>query len=168
MLDYLIVGKIVNSKGLSGEVKVSPMTKSPGRFDDLSFAYVDSHGEKIKYGIEHVSYTNKFILIKLEGINSLEKAQKLKGQYLYVDRSNAIKLSNGEYFLSDIIGLDVFDTNNKQLGKISEIYSPGGNDVYEITGRDKSKILIPAIGKVIKKVDLDGGYMIVELLEGLV
>ncbi len=168
LLDYLIVGKIVNTKGLLGEIKVSPMTQIPKRFDDLSFVYVEIKGEKIKYSIRSVTYTAKFVLLKLGKINTLEDAQKLKGCYLYVDRSNAIKLSEDEYFLSDIIGLDVFDINDKYLGKITEIYSPGGNDVYEITDNGKNKVLIPAIGEVIKRVDLHGGYMIIELLEGLV
>lgn len=168
MQDYLIVGKIVNTKGLMGEVKVYPITQYPRRFDDLTFVYVETKNGKSKFDIERVSYTTKFVLLKLKGIDCLEDAEKLKGCLLYVDRSNAIKLSEDEYFIGDIIGLDVYDIHNQYLGKINDVYSPGSNDVYEVIDKNENKILIPAISQVIKKIDLYGGYMIVELLEGLV
>lgn len=168
MLDCLTVGEIVNTRGLSGEVKVYPTTPNPRRFDDLSFVYVGINDEKVKYCIERVSYNSKFVILKFEGINSIEDAEKLKGCLLYIDRSDAIELSEDEYFIGDIIGLDVFDKDNNYLGKICEVYTPGGNDVYEIVDKNKNKYLIPAISQVIKKIDLDGGYMIVELIEGLI
>ncbi|MDI6602252.1 MAG: ribosome maturation factor RimM [Thermoanaerobacteraceae bacterium] len=168
MLDYLIVGKIVNTKGLAGEVKVYPTTQYPERFDELAFVYIESNGKKKQYDIEHVSYTKKFVILKLKDIDSIEDAEKLKGNFLYVDRSHAIELSEDEYFWGDIIGLNVYDTQKNYLGKIHEIYSPGSNDVYEIIDQNENKILIPAIADVVKKIDLNGGYMIVELLKGLI
>lgn len=168
MQDCLIVGEIVNTRGLSGEVKIYPTTQYPRRFDDLSFVYVGINNVKVKYYIERVSYNSKFVILKFKGIDSIEDAEKLKGCLLYIDRSNAIKLSEDEYFIGDIIGLNVFDTENNYLGKICEVYTPGSNDVYEIVDKNNKKYLIPAISQVIKKIDLDGGYMIVELLEGLI
>ncbi|TZE83374.1 ribosome maturation factor RimM [Calorimonas adulescens] len=167
MLDYLIIGKIVGTKGLAGEVKVYPMTQYLERFDDLEFVYVEFDGRKERYDIEHVSYSKKIVVIKFIGIDSIEAAQKLCGNYLYVDRAHAIKLTKDEYFLSDIIGLKVYDIDNNYLGIIKEIYTPGSNDVYEIVNQNGDTILIPAIANVIKEINLDGGYMIVELLEGL-
>lgn len=167
MVDYLKIGQIINTHGVQGEVKVFPLTDDIKRFSRLKQIYMQQAGEYKVYVIERVKYFKNLVILKLEGIDDMNGALKLRDSYLLVDRENAVKLSSDTYFIADLIGMDVYTLQGESLGTITNVFSTGSNDVYEIKKHDGKLLLIPAIKDVVKEVDVEKGSMRIELLEGL-
>lgn len=168
MIDYLKVGQITNAHGVKGEVKVYPLTDNIKRFSKLEFVFFKSNEEYKKKMIQNVKYQNNFVIIKLEGVESMDDALRLKNEYIYVDREHAVKLPKDSYFISDLIDMEVTTVNGDYLGRIISVFPTGSNDVYEIKSDDGKPVLIPAIKDVIIEVDVDNKKMKVKLLEGLI
>lgn len=163
---YLRVGKIVNTQGIKGEVRVIPLTDDIGRFRKLKHVFLDDV-KLIGMDIEYVKYHKNFVLLKFAGIDNIDEAEKYKDTYILIDRENAVKLPKGSYFICDIIGLRVEDRDGKHLGAVSDVMNTGSNDVY-VVKNDGGEILIPAIKSVVLEINIDEGRMVVELPEGLV
>lgn len=163
---YFRVGKIVNTHGIKGEVRIIPLTDDITRFERLKQVFTDDDDHDA-LDIEYVKYHKNFVIIKFKGINSINEAEKYKNTYILVDRENFIKLPVGSYFIADIIGLHVIDINGEQLGIISDVISTGSNDVYIVKG-DADEILIPALKSIVREINVCEGRMTVELPEGLV
>ncbi len=167
MLEYLIVGQIVNTHGVKGEVKATCLTDDPARFNKLKWVFIDYNGRLEKTNITGVKFFKQLAILKFEGIDSMEKAESLKGLYMKVDRANAIKLPKDSYFITDLIGLNVYDENNELLGSIRDIIQTGSNDVYIVKDASNKEILIPALKSVVKEISLEKGRVSVVLPEGL-
>lgn len=163
---FLRVGKIVNTQGIRGDVRVIPLTDYINRFGDLKYVYLNDE-KLIKQEIESVSYHKSFVLLKFRGIDSMSDAEKLKDNYILVDRRNAVKLPEGRYFICDLIGLKVYDIGGGSLGEIVDVISTGSNDVY-VTRMDDREILIPALKTVVMDINIEEGRMTVHLPEGLI
>lgn len=171
MLKELKVGQIVNTHGVKGEVKILPLTDNIERFKDLKTVKVESNVDIRKIdSVEFLSikFHKNTVIAKLNGIDTLEKAEELKGLYLVVDRKDAVKLDKDSYFICDIIGLDVYDLKRGLLGKIEDVIQTGSNDVYVVKGTVIKELLIPAIKSVIKEVLIEEGRMNVDLIPGLI
>jgi 16S rRNA processing protein RimM len=168
MINYLKVGQIVNTHGVRGEVKVYPLTDDLKRFDKLKFVFIKSGDQYKKVQVQGVKYVKAMAVLKLSGIESMNDAEKYRDMYIYIDRENAIKLPEDTYFIADLIGMDVLDGSGNPLGKLTNVISTGSNDVYEIKPEAGKSFLIPAIGDVVKDVDVVNKKMVVELLEGLI
>ena len=168
MQKRLEVGQIVNTFGIKGEVKVTPFTDDINRFDDLKKVYVKTRKEDRLYKVENVRYHKNMVLLKLEGIENPEQAELLKNSYLEIDREDAIPLEEGQYFIVDLIGLDVYTDEGKLLGKVDDIYNTGANDIYVVKDELGKQILLPGIKEVIKQVDLNNEKIIVHLIPGLI
>ena len=107
------------------------------------------------------------LLLKLEGIDTVEEADALRGRILYLDRAD-VKLPKGRYFVQDMIGLTVMDADTgKRYGSLTEVMPTGANDVYQVTGEDKVNYLVPAIPDVIVDVDIDGGTLKIRPIRGI-
>ncbi|QCX32253.1 16S rRNA processing protein RimM [Caloramator sp. E03] len=167
MKEYLKVGQIINTHGVKGEVKIYPLTDDINRFKKLKYVFRKVDDEYIKVDVEGIKYVKQFPILKLSNIDTMNDAEKLKNEYIYVDRENAVKLPEGAYFIADLIGLSVVSDDNKYLGKLTDVFSTGSNDVYEITDDNGKKYYIPAIKDVIKIIDLIEGKMIINIIEGL-
>jgi 16S rRNA processing protein RimM len=167
MLEYLIIGQLVNTHGVKGEMKATVLTDDPGRFKMLKWVYIDKNGTLEKYNIESVKFFKQFVILKFESINDIDAAQKLKGLYLKVDRAHAIKLPKNSYFITDLIGLQVYDENNILLGILQDIIQTGSNDVYIVRSGDGKEILIPALKSVVREIKIEEGKILVTLPEGL-
>jgi 16S rRNA processing protein RimM len=168
MVEYFKIGQISSAHGVRGEVKVYPLTDNIKRFSKLKTVLMESNGEYKEVAVGTVKYINDFVIIKLAGIETMNDALKLKNQYVYIHRDNAVKLPKDSYFISDLIGMEVFTEESKLLGMLSNVISTGSNDVYEVKGQDGKLILLPAIGEVILEVDVANKKMLVKLLEGLI
>ncbi len=161
------VGKIVNTHGIKGEVKVIPITDDPKRFERLKEIYIERK-EMQRYKIEGIRYHKKFVLIKFEGIDTLNDAELFKNATLKINQEDSLPLGNDEYYIGDLYDLNVKTQDGRILGKLIDIIYTGSNDVYVIKNEETGKeLLIPAIKQVIKQVDLENKTMSVELLEGL-
>ena len=161
---YLEIGKIVNTRGLKGEVKVVPWADYPEIFEEISFVY--GKDEK-RYLIENVKYQKDNVILKLEGIDTIECAEKLKNSVLYVRKDTMPSLDADTFFVADLIGLDVFDENEVFLGKIADVITAGGADVYIIRDDGKKDLLLPALKENVKEINLDAKKVTVNVPKGL-
>lgn len=167
MQEYLNVGKIVNTHGVRGEVKVIPLTDDPHRFHDLEWVYLDRQSSLEKIWIERVKFFKKFVIIKFKTVDDMNKAETLRDLYLKVDREHAVKLPEDTFFIADIIGCEVFE-GDKKLGMVEDVLQTGSNDVYVVKRENKKDILIPALKSVVRKVSISDKKIEVVLPEGLV
>ena len=166
--EYFELGQIVNHFGIKGMVKVNPFTDDISQFEELESILVEKNGKLLDIQIEEVKYSKNQILLKLKGIDTVEEAEKYRGCYLKIARSNSKKLPKDTYFIADLLGLTVYTDENILLGKVEDIYNSGANDIYVIKSEDGKQILLPGIGEVIKQIDLEQEKIIVHLIKGLV
>ncbi|WZL74820.1 ribosome maturation factor RimM [Clostridiaceae bacterium 35-E11] len=169
MTKRLKVGQIVNVQGIRGELRVYPLTDYKERFEELEWVYVENCGEE-KFYIEQVRYKNELIMLKLKGINDRNTAEKYKTRYLTIDRDDARLLPEDTYFIVDLIGLKVYSDENQLLGTIKDVIQSTGQDLYEVIDvrNPQKSILIPAVDAFIKEVNIERGFIIVKLIEGLI
>lgn len=170
MIQYLEVGKIVNTHGVRGEIKVVPLTDDPKRFNKLKSAFIaDEVTENMqKYSFESVKYQKNFVILKLKNIDNANEAEKFRNKFIIINREDAVKLPEGSYFVCDLINSEVFDENNNRLGVLVDVLQTGSNDVYVVRDEKKKEILIPALKSVVKEISITDKKIIVELPQGLV
>ena len=168
MEEYLEVGQIVNTNGLKGTLKVRPLTDDITRFEDLETIYVQKGKDLVEFNIQDVKYSKNMVLLKLEGIDNIEEAEKYKNLYLKINREDAVELEDDSYFIVDIIGCEVFTDVGDFLGKVIDVFPTGSNDVYTVRNSENKDILLPAIEDVVKDIDIENKKIIVHLLEGLI
>ena len=166
----LKVGKIVNTHSLKGEVKVISSTDfEEERFKKGSKLLI-TRGNQLIREVVVQSYRNhkNFLLVKFEGIDSVEEAEKLKNLQIKIDSDEVGELEENEFYFHQIIGCQVFDENDRNLGEIIDILTPGANDVWVIKGEEGKEILIPYIEDVVKKIDITSKKVNIEVMEGLI
>ena len=166
----LKVGKIVNTHSLKGEVKVISSTDfEEERFKKGSKLLI-TRGNQLIREVVVQSYRNhkNFLLVKFEGIDSVEEEEKLKNLQIKINSDEVGELEENEFYFHQIIGCEVFDENDKNLGEIIDILTPGANDVWVIKGENGREILIPYIEDVVKKIDITSKKVNIEVMEGLI
>lgn len=166
MDDVLRVGIITTSHGLKGEVKVFSTTDDNNRYKELKSVLLDTGKEMLNIEIENVKFFKNIVILKLKGYDSINDIEKFKEKELFVTRENAVKLEEGEHFITDLIGLSVVTSSGDELGIVTDVLQTGANDVYVIKGTER-EILIPAIKQCILDIDLQKKLMKVNLIEGL-
>ena len=166
--EYFEIGQIVNHFGIKGMVKVNPFTDDISQFEKLKSILLVKDEKLSEVEIEETKYSKNQVLLKLKGIDTVEEAEKYRGCYLKIARSNSKKLPKDTYFIADLLGLTVYTDENILLGKVEDIYNSGANDIYVIKSEDGKQILLPGIGEVIKQIDLEQEKIIVHLIKGLV
>lgn len=156
MENNLTIGQIINTHGVKGEVKVFPLTDDIKRFRKLKNVIIDGAEKNITW----CKLQGDRVILKLEGIDDMEAAVSLRSKYIEVTRENAVKLSEGRYFIADIIGCNVFDDNGILLGVIDNVIQTGSNDVYSVKG--KEEILIPALKDIVIKIDIESRQIFIK------
>ncbi|MCC8051101.1 MAG: ribosome maturation factor RimM [Clostridiales bacterium] len=183
MQKILRVGAVTTTHGLAGEVKVFPTTDDPARFRRLKSVLIETRAAGTndlstmrELEVERVRFFKNLVIVKFRGLDRIEDVEGFRGCSLYVTRENAVRLEEGEYFIADLLGLQVYtdeDWRREQnstcflLGELTDVLQTGANDVYEVTLDDGRQVLIPAIRQCILDVNLEKGTMLVHLLEGL-
>lgn len=157
---YLECGRIVNTHGIRGEVKIVPWADSPEFLCGFSTLYIDQVPVKVRSARVHKGN----VIALLEGVDDVNAAMLLKNKTVCIDRDDA-ELPEGAFFLADIIGLDVVDEDGRKLGVLKDILSPSLQQVYVVEG--DREILIPAVPEFILETNVDGGYIRVRLIEGM-
>lgn len=151
--NYLECGKIINKRGIGGELKVECYCDSPSSVFGAKIFYGDPEG-KSQYGALSVKEYKGFLYIKLEGIDSAEKADEMRNKVLYVSRDD-VKVEDGKNFIADLVGLDVKDVNTGCVyGKIKDVINYGASDIYVITD-GKQEYMLPAVEGVVIKTNID-------------
>ncbi|NLT63590.1 MAG: 16S rRNA processing protein RimM [Clostridiales bacterium] len=160
MKKYLEAGKIINTHGVKGEVKIHSWTDSAEFLMKFKHLYIDEKPFKLVSSRVHKS----FLIAQLEGISDVNDAMVLKNKTVFIDRSD-VDLPEGSFFLQDIIGASVVDESGTELGKLTDVLEMPASNVYVVTG--EREILIPAVPQFIIKTDVDAGVVIVRLIEGM-
>lgn len=168
MEQLIEIGKIVNTYGIKGFLKIVPYTDDITRFEDLESIYIEIKGSLKTVIIEEVKYNKNIVLLKLKGIDDINTAEIYKNCSIKIDRNDAVKLPENSYFIIDLIGLNVYTDNNEELGSIIDVYPTGANDIYVVKNEIGKQVLLPAISDVIKNVDIENKKMIVHLIDGLI
>ena len=150
------IGKIVNTFGIKGEIKIYPYVDY---IMDLKYFYVDDN----KMEIEKCRTQKNLVIVKIKGIDDINVVEKLKGKIASVYEEDLPSLPEGTYYIKDLIGLDVITDDGRELGKLDDVIQTGANDVYNVNG-----ILLPVIDEVVKKIDLKNHKIVVHLIDGLI
>ena len=158
MEKYLEIGRIINKRGIRGELKIEPYSNSEDDFFNYSKVFLSPDGTDERK-IETCKPYKGFVYLKISGVSTPEQADLLRGKYLYVDRDD-IDLSDGEVFIADIIGLDVIDLNSGRIyGKIKDVVNYGRYDTYIISSGEK-EYMLPAVDDFIDRIDVDEGVFV--------
>ena len=168
MEEILQVGVISSTHGIRGEVKVFPTTDDPGRFKKLKHVILDTGKEQKNLEITGVKFFKQFVILKFKGIDNINDIEKYKGKSLYVTRENAVRLKKDEYFIADLVDMQVFLEDGTPFGVLTDVMKTGANDVYCIQTQEHGEVLIPVIGECILDVDVEGQKMTIHLMPGLV
>ena len=167
-MGLLEIGRIVRSHGVAGRVKVLSYLESPEVLHDLSGLFVGrSVSEAVLFPLVAVQVGKGFFILQLGGIEDRDSAARLRGSSVWMPSEKMRRLPEGEYYWREIIGLRVLTEEDRILGRIEAVFQTGSNDVYVCRGAGR-EILLPAIGDVVKKIDMDRGVMVVRLLKGLI
>jgi len=164
----LIIGKIVNTHGIDGEVKIIEETDFPERFTIGNTIYlIKSDEETVPVEIENYRQMNKYGLLKLKGYDDIKHSELLKGLELKIKKEQVDKLPEGEYYYFEIIGCEVYTITGELIGVVDSIMSPGANDVWVVKDIQNNEHLIPFIPPVVKSVDIENKRIEIEPMEGL-
>lgn len=166
--DYLQVGVITSTHGIKGEVKVFPTTDDPNRFRTLKDVVLDTGKEQIPLEIEGVKFFKQYVILKFKGIDNINDIEKYRKMPLLVSRENAVELEEDEYYMADIIGMDVYTEDGEKFGVLEDIMETGANDVYVVSTEAHTEVLLPAIHDCILDVDTENRKMTVHLMDGLI
>ena len=166
MEDVFQVGVISTTHGIAGEVKVFPTTDDMNRFKKLKEVILDTGKETQLLHIQQVRFFKNMVIVKFKEFRSINDVERLRGKSLYVTRENAVKLQKDEYFIADMIGIQVVSDEGVDLGILQDVMQTGANDVY-VVEKDGEELLIPAIKDCILSVNVEEGKMEVHLLPGL-
>ncbi|MEY8524265.1 ribosome maturation factor RimM [Lachnospiraceae bacterium 38-10] len=167
MQDKFQVGAIASVHGIKGEVKVFPTTDEPAKFKKLKSVILKTEKEEREIALQSVRFFKNMVIVKFQGMESPEDAQKYRGATLWIAREQAVPLRENEYYRADLIGLSVVTEDGEELGILTDVLETGANDVYEVTLSDKRTALFPAIRDCIREVDVEKGYIKVHVMEGL-
>lgn len=162
-MEKIQIGTIVNAVGIKGEVKVYSYSDQKERYERLAFVRL-SDGE---YKIEKVRYSKELIILKLSGIDDRNAAERLKGQGIFITEAELEDLPQDTYYVRDLIGLSVIDGEGNVLGRLCDVIKNQAQDLYEVEDCDLRKFWIPAVEEFVKEINLDQGFVKVELIEGL-
>lgn len=161
---YLAVARILRPWGVRGMVKVKELSDFPERFVQTKEFYVGEDHRPLR--LEESGGHRGARLLKFAGYDTPEACNELRDQVLYIPIDEAMPLSEGEYYIYQIIGLEVWTDEDELLGTLTDVWETGANDVY-VVDRDGQTILLPAISEVILNTDLDRKRMTIHLLDGL-
>lgn len=165
MEEYINIGKIVNTHALKGLLKANVYTEKLLDIQKYPYIYLSKNGnEYIKYEIVEIKESKNQVILNLKGIEDIDEAEKLKNYNIYIKNSELKEfnpLSENEWYIKDLIGLDVYDEKGNHIGILKEVLELN-TDVYVIKTLDK-EILIPAIKQYVKTVDIENNKMIVNL-----
>ncbi len=164
MENLLEIGQIVNTRGLRGEVKVMHWCDDPSVFEELDFVIIENK----EYDIETVKYHKNFVILKLAGINHIDEAEAYKNKTLFVSRDMLGELPQGTYYICDLLGCRVSTVSGQDLGVIDDVIKTGSNDVYSVKNDKGNQVLIPVIEQVVKEVNIEEKFVIIEPLKGLI
>lgn len=163
MTEYFELGRILKPQGVKGEVKLDAFTDDLSRFLDLDFAYFkDAEMGYRRINVEKARIDARYAYLKLQGVESRDDAEMLRGVLLYIDRAHAAKLPEGSYYIQDLVGCRVTDHAGKLLGILQDILQNGAADVY-VVKMENGTCLFPSVKHIVLERDVENGIIIVDM-----
>ncbi len=164
--DYLELGQIVGTHGIKGEIRINPWCDSPDFAKKFKTVYFDNRGSK-KCKVVSCRAHGNIILMKLDGVATIDEAEKLRNTVLYISRAEA-NLPEGTWFIEELIGCSVYDADTDAFyGVISDVSETGANDVWHIKAENGKEYLIPSIKEVVISVDVADCKIVIRPLKGI-
>ncbi len=151
----IAVGQVGKPHGIKGEVKIIPLTDDISRFRRLKYVLIKG----IEYKIEFVKLQADRAILKLEGFDKPEDLITLKDEYVEIRREDAVRKRKDEYFIDELRGMQVFDTEGRDLGTVYDVVQTGANDVYWI--QKPAELLIPALKTIVTEILPEEGKIII-------
>lgn len=158
MEELITIGIIVAPHGVRGDVRILPQTDFPERFMDMDVCYIDGR----EFHITSAKFHKQFVLATFKEIPDRNEAERMSKKEIQVPRSQLRELPEDRYYIFDIVGLKVEDTNGQDLGVVKEVLQPGANDVYVVAKEGEKDLLLPALKTVVLTIDIEAGRMIVD------
>lgn len=166
-MEYVVIGKIINTHGIKGDLKIYPYTEDIERFSNLENVYIGK--DKKKFEVDRVKYHKEMVLLKLKEFDNINEVIHFKDELLYIDEKNTVKLPKNNYFIHDLIDCKVYDMDENYIGYIEDVLQNSGNDIYLVKNKAKDKeYLIPAVTSFIKKIDIPGKKISIDPIEGVI
>ncbi|MBQ8914358.1 MAG: ribosome maturation factor RimM [Lachnospiraceae bacterium] len=168
MEDTLRIGVITSTHGLKGEVKVYPTTDDVNRFKKLKKCIIRTEkGEEIEVEKASCKFFKNMVILSFKEFNSINEIEKYKGSELYVTREAAIPLEEDEFYISDVLGADVYLEDGSYFGKLKDVMKTGANDVFVIIMEDKQELLVPVIKEFVPDMDIENKKITIRLMKGM-
>ncbi|QKY69012.1 ribosome maturation factor RimM [Lentibacillus sp. CBA3610] len=167
MTDMFNVGKIVNTHGIKGEVKVYRITDFDDRFEIGNKLILEKNDKLVDLKIDGHRIHKGFDLLHFEGYDNINDVEQFKGLHLKISHDQLTELDEHEFYYHEIIDCGVYLTNGDYIGVIKEILSPGANDVWVVDREKEKDVLIPYIADIVKEVDVSAQKVTIEPMEGL-
>ena len=169
MTKFISVGKILNFHGIKGEVKVGYTKGKEQLIESLEKVFVTKNGIQKEYTVKSVRFHKQFALIKFEEINSINDVEEIKGFEIKIPKEQAeSELTEDEFFVSDLIGAEVFNVDGEKIGEIKDVGTNGANEILEITDSNDQNHLVPFVKELVPVVDLNKHQIVVKDIEGLI
>ena len=155
---YPECGKIVNTHGCHGGVKIESWCDSPEVLAGLPAVYFKKDGDYQRVALKKTAITRNMVYASLEGVDSMEAADLLRGVVVYANRED-LKLPEGTMLIAEMIGLPVFDVRNgEKLGVLKDVIHPAHTDIYVIT-TPNGEAMVPVVEEFVKRADEEGIFL---------
>ncbi len=163
----IILGKIVGTFGIKGEVKIYPLTNYKEMFLDFKSLLVNEGDGFKKINIIKARIKKNTVITLLEDIVSIEQAQELIGKEIFIEENELPELDENEEYVYRLLGMKVYLENKEYLGSIIDVFDNGAHNIYVIQDQNGKEIMIPVLVETIITRDFDEGMMVVKILPGL-
>lgn len=161
-MNLIRIGKIVNTQGLKGDVRIYPDTDYVERFEELDYLYVEGTNEKMI--IEKVRYKKNLAIVKFKGYDHINDIEKFKNRIVYTEK---LELEEGVHYVEDLIGMAVVDHEKGEIGELIDVVQNPAHDIYLVKTKDGSEVMIPAVDAFVATIDEENRIIHVTLIEGL-
>lgn len=168
MSKLISIGKVLNFHGIKGEIKLGFTAGKENLIKSLKKVYLFVDNNKVEFSVSSVRFHKNFAIVKFGGINSIDDVMKIKGLLVHVpEEFLKSKLQKDEFLISDLVGLEVFDTNGEKIGKVNDIGENKASNLIEIEKLNGLKFMVPFVKEWVPEVDLDGKKIVVNMIEGI-
>ena len=165
MNDKTLVGKIINTHGIKGNVKIYPYTDDPERFKDLDYLLIGEDFKELR--IADMFIQKGFVYVRFEGYEDINKILDFVNSNVYIYDRDKVKLPEDRYFISDIVNMEVHDLEGNLIGKVTDVIENLANDLFQVQKPDGKIFYLPARKEFIKEIDVDKRVIIIDPIEGL-
>ena len=167
MEDFFRIGVITSTHGLKGEVKVFPTTDDLNRFKTLKKCFIKTQKGYFEVEKNTCKFFKNLVILSFKEFKDINEIEKYKSCELYVKREDAVPLEEDEYYISDVIGMDIVTEEGEQLGRLEDVMQTGANDVFVIKLTNDKELLMPVIKECVLNIDYDAAKITVRLMKGM-